>query len=111
MTSDSFYVIFGILALLMFGWVLFIAGPRAFARAGHSRWWALVLVVPLVNFLALAKLWDDADYSGWYLLLVFVPFGGCGMILMLAYATEWPVERQTRMERIDLEARRIPTTG
>jgi hypothetical protein len=107
MTSEILTIL-GLLFLVAVGFMLFVAAPRAFARAGDSRWWALVMVVPVANLIALIQLWRTAGYSKWYLLLFAVPFGGWGLLWTLAYAEEWPVERQARMDR---QASRIPPSG
>jgi hypothetical protein len=107
-TSELVMAVLGLLFVLGAGWLLFVMSPRAYARAGDPRWYALVMVVPLVNLLAIATLWLKAGYSGRYLLLLFIPFVGWFLMWELAYAAEWPAEREIRINR---EQSSTPASG
>jgi|SRR5215831_1319395 len=70
---------------------------RIFVRAGHPRWHALLICLPLWGLVVAGDRLLEAGYSRWNLLWFIVPFGIFGWSFYLAYATEWPAEKQKRL--------------
>jgi hypothetical protein len=52
---------FGPIHMLVLGLVLIIPFWQLFSKAGHSGWWSLLMLVPLVNLIALFVL----AFSSW----------------------------------------------
>jgi hypothetical protein len=62
----------------------------------------IYLGVGLVGLFAWAKILSKAGYSGWWVLIVLVPFIGAliGFVMFFVFAfSEWPIERQLAMAR------------
>ena len=54
--------------------------------------WLIVVVVLVVYFIPIVKILHKAGYSGWWVLLYFVPFGALIGLWVFAFA-DWPALR------------------
>ena len=53
--------VFGPVHMLLLGALLIIPFWQLFSKAGYSRWWSFLMIVPLVNVIALYVL----AFSSW----------------------------------------------
>jgi hypothetical protein len=93
--TDSFIGPLLVMVLLAGAFALGVWG-RIFVRAGYPRWHSLVMMLPLFNLFVAARMIREAGYSLWWMLLLFVPLGALVGSFVLAYAEEWPAERDKR---------------
>ena len=53
MSSDIISLVLGLAALVFAVWILLAIFGRIASRAGYSHWWALIILVPMLNVLML----------------------------------------------------------
>jgi hypothetical protein len=61
----------------------------------------IYLVVAVVGIIAAVKIVTKAGYSGWWVLIAFIPLVGTVFVLIFAFST-WPVTREVQMLRAQL---------
>jgi hypothetical protein len=61
----------------------------------------IYLAVAVLGFIAAVKVVTKAGYSGWWVLIAFVPLVGSVFVLIFAFST-WPVTREVQMLRAQL---------
>jgi hypothetical protein len=61
----------------------------------------IYLVVAVIGIIAAVKIVTKAGYSGWWVLIAFVPLVGSVFVLIFAFST-WPVTREVQMLRAQL---------
>jgi hypothetical protein len=79
-----------------------------------TTWIVFSLVFFVVSLIAWAKILSKAGYSGWWVLIVLVPFVGplVGVVLFFIFAfSEWPIERHLAMARHKGDGYYAPTAG
>ena len=72
---------------------------RIFSRAGYSPWFAMTLLVPLLNLYMMGKIVVKAGYNVAWTLLVLVPVLNAVMVLVFAFS-EWPADRELRIKQM-----------
>jgi hypothetical protein len=63
------------------------------------------LAILVLSIVAAVKVVTKAGYSGWWVLITFVPLVGAVFVLMFAFST-WPVTREVQMLRAQLAEQR-----
>ena len=58
----------------------------------------VMLVLTVLNIIAWVRILNKAGYSGWWILVGFVPVINLIMFFVFAFA-DWPVRRQLRQSR------------
>jgi hypothetical protein len=61
----------------------------------------IYLAVAVLGIIAAVKIVTKAGYSGWWVLIAFVPLVGTVFILVFAFST-WPITREVQMLRAQL---------
>ncbi len=61
----------------------------------------IYLAVAVIGIIAAVKIVTKAGYSGWWVLIAFIPLVGSVFILIFAFST-WPVTREVQMLRTQL---------
>jgi hypothetical protein len=61
----------------------------------------IYLAVAVIGIIAAVKVVTKAGYSGWWVLIAFVPLVGSVFVLIFAFST-WPVTREVQMLRAQL---------
>lgn len=64
----------------------------------------IYLAVLVVSIIAAVKVLNKAGYSGWWVLITFIPLVNLVMLLVFAFS-EWPVVREVKMLRAQLSSR------
>lgn len=65
-------------------------------------WVVVSLLFLVISLIAWAKIVSKAGYSGWWVLIIFVPFLGALVALVMFFVfafSEWPIERQLAAAR------------
>ena len=62
---------------------------------------AIVLFVTIISLIAQIKIISKAGYSGWWILVSFVPLLNIIMFFVFAFS-EWPVRRELRLARTSM---------
>jgi hypothetical protein len=61
----------------------------------------IYLAVAVIGIIAAVKVVTKAGYSGWWVLIAFIPLVGSVFVLIFAFST-WPVTREVQMLRTQL---------
>jgi hypothetical protein len=80
-------------------------GTSAGLFAGLGAFLFVYLAILVISVLAAVKVVTKAGYSGWWVLITFVPLVGMVFILLFAFST-WPVTREVQMLRSQLAEHR-----
>lgn len=76
-------------------------GASAGAFAGLGLLLFVYLAIVVLGIVASVKVVTKAGYSGWWVLIAFVPLVGSIFVLIFAFST-WPVTREVEMLRMQL---------
>ncbi len=79
-------------------------GTSAGLFAGLGVFLFVYLAILVLSILAAVKVVTKAGYSGWWVLISFVPLVGMVFVLVFAFST-WPVTREVQMLRAQLGER------
>lgn len=99
----------GILVIALYFASIGIPVAQILHRAGFSRWFALLILVPIVNIVALwiwaFEILPRAGFSRWLALLLLVPIGNIVALWIFAFA-KWPrvsgpLEERDRNRQLD----------
>jgi hypothetical protein len=77
------------------------------AGGGAAAFLLIYLVFIVLGIVAAVKVLTKTGYSGWWVLLMLIPFVGFVMLLVFAFA-DWPILKELRSYR---EAGRGPVSG
>ncbi len=85
-------------------------GASAGAFAGLGILLFVYLAIVVLGVVASVKVVTKAGYSGWWVLIAFVPIVGSIFVLIFAFST-WPVTREVEMLRMQLASGGYGGTG
>ena len=77
------------------------ANPSAGFLAGIGIFVFVYLAILVLGIIAAVKVVTKAGYSGWWILITFVPLVGAVFFFIFAFST-WPVTREVQMLRAQL---------
>ncbi len=80
-------------------------GTSAGTFAGLGIFLFIYLIFAVIGIVAAVKVVTKAGYSGWWVLIAFVPIVGTVFVLIFAFS-EWPVLREVRMLRAQVAGAR-----
>jgi hypothetical protein len=84
------------------GQTVCVGGASFFAGLGILLF--VYIAIAVLGIIAAVKVVSKAGYSGWWVLISFVPLVGSVFILIFAFST-WPVTREVEMLRAQVGAR------
>jgi len=80
-------------------------GTSAGFLAGLGIYLFMYLAILVLSLIAAFKVVTKAGYSGWWVLITFVPLIGTAFVFIFAFST-WPVTREVQMLRAQLAGQR-----